>query len=361
MDFTPKAIIDRDGLRHNLALAQQQAPHAHVMAVIKANGYGHGVERVAAALEQAHGFAVARCDEALNLRRLGVSKPILVMGGAYNAESIGTAAEQGLILAVHHPWQIDLLESLPKKALPRCILKIDSGMHRLGLLPEQVDAAVMRLKKRNCLGERLMLMTHMACADDPASDMTDRQWQQMQPLLQQFDAQISAANSALIMSRPEMQGDWVRPGIMLYGSSPFIERSGSELGLKPVMTLQAPLLAVKKLKKGETLGYGATWTLPEDMPVGVVGIGYGDGYPRHAPSGTPVLIGDSHVPLVGRVSMDMITVDLRSLPQARVGDWATLWGTGLSADIIARAAGTIAYQLFCNLTARVRVELDGQG
>ncbi|QFY89861.1 alanine racemase [Magnetovirga frankeli] len=361
MDFTPKAIIDLAALRHNLALAQRQAPQAQVMAVIKANAYGHGVERVLPALEQAQGLAVARCDEALRLRALGARKPILVMGGAYNIEMISAAAEQGLILAVHHPGQIDLLESLPKKALPRCVPKIDSGMHRLGLLPEQTEAAMARLKALNCLGEQPLLMTHMACADDPTSAMTDRQWRQIQPLLQRYDAQLSAANSALILSRPEMQGNWVRPGIMLYGASPFIQRSGPEVGLRPVMTLQAPLLAVKYLKKGETLGYGATWTLPEDMPVGVVGIGYGDGYPRHAPTGTPVLLNGAEVSLVGRVSMDMITVDLRRQPQARVGDWATLWGRGLAADRIAQVAGTIAYQLFCNLTSRVRVEIHGQG
>jgi alanine racemase len=361
MDFSPKALIDLNALRHNLALAQQHAPRAGVLAVIKANAYGHGVAQLLPGLEQARGFAVARCDEALRLRALGVRKPILVMGGAYNAEMISAAAEQGLMLAVHQPWQIELLASLPRKALPRCVLKIDSGMHRLGLLADQFETSLHRLKALNCLGEQPLLMSHMACADDMTSGMTEQQWQLIIELAQRHSAQISAANSALILSRPEMQGDWVRPGIMLYGASPLIDCTGPELGLQPVMTLQAPLLAVKTIRQGESVGYGASWIAPEDMPIGVLGIGYGDGYPRHAPAGTPVLLGDSPVPLIGRVSMDMITLDLRGRPQARVGDWASLWGQGLAADRIAAAAGTIAYQLFCNRTERVRLEIHGQG
>ena len=363
MDFSPRALIDKAALAHNLAQVRRHAPKSAIMAVIKADAYGHGVKAAVEALADADGFAVARCDEAFELRKLGVDRPIVVMGGAYNRESVLAAAAQGLCLAVHHPWQLDLLESLPAGSLPTTILKIDSGMHRLGLQPAEVEPALTRLQALGCLGARPLLMTHMANADDRSDPKTDAQWALFQGLVRRFDTGFSAANSAVLMSRPEMQGDWVRPGIMLYGVSPFIDSLGVEVGLKPVMTLQARLIAIKQIKKGETVGYGATWTCPEDMPLGVVGIGYGDGYPRHAPTGTPVLLVDRLVPLVGRVSMDMITLDLRTCPEAQVGDQVTLWGNGLPAERVAAAAGTIAYQLFCNLTNRVRFEIreHGQG
>ena len=277
------------------------------------------------------------------------------MGGGYNFESVCAAAECRLILAVHHSWQIDLLESLPLRSVPKCVLKIDTGMHRLGLAPEQVSSALARLRRLGCLGEQPVFMTHMACADDTSSDMTNSQWEIFKQIAEYYQAEVTAANSAVMLSRPDMHGTWVRPGIMLYGASPFIDRAGPDIGLKPVMTLQAPLLAVKTIRKGETVGYGATWRAPEDMPLGIIGIGYGDGYPRHAPTGTAVLLGQVQVPLVGRVSMDMITVDLRNHPSTRIGDWATLWGAELPIDLLAQAADTIPYQLFCNITSRVSI------
>lgn len=361
MDFTPTAWIHLEALRHNLAVAQQHAPASQVMAVVKANAYGHGAILAARTLDRAHGFAVARVDEAMALRQAGVRKPVLVMGGAYNREGILNAAERGLTLAIHHFWQIDLLRFQRLKRPIDWILKVDSGMHRLGFAPTDVERALHELASIGMGAERPRLMTHLANADDRNDSATEAQLDTFAALVTQFGAECSVANSAGILGWPRLQGEWVRPGIMLYGVSPFIDSLGAELDLRPVMTLEARLISVKQYPKGARIGYGGTWECPEAMPVGVVGIGYGDGYPRHARPGTPVLIGGTRVPLVGRVSMDMITVDLRTLPDAKVGDKVVLWGRGLPAEIVAEASGTIAYQLFTGVTGRVRRETRDDG
>jgi alanine racemase len=296
---------------------------------------------------------VARVAEAVELRELGVEKPIMVMGGGYGQDDMELAQRYGLKMGIHHRAQLDLLQrSGPRQGLD-CFIKVDSGMHRLGFQPEQMAEAVTRLKQCGLLTDPPLLMTHMACADDPADPTTDLQWGRFSPLVKQYGARFSAANSAVVMSRPEMHGHWVRPGIMLYGVSPFVDSHGPDVGLRPVMTLESRLISVKRLSQGEAVGYGATWRAPHEMRLGVVAVGYGDGYPRHAPSGTPVLVNGQRLPLVGRVSMDMITVDLSQQPEAQVGDPVILWGEGLPAEEIAEAAGTIAYQLFCNVTRRV--------
>lgn len=352
--YSPWADIDLAAWRHNLAEVRRQAPSSRVMAVIKANAYGHGVEQAAQALEDADAFALARLDEAFALRRLGVRKPLLVMGGAYDAEAMANAAEQGIRLGIHQSGQLDALASLARARRPQCLLKLDSGMHRLGFLPEETEAAWQRLQALGCLEDEPLILSHMAAADEDRSPQIDQQWAALSYWARRLDSGFSIANSALLMSRPEMQGDWVRPGIMLYGASPFESGTGATLGLRPVMTLKTRLVAVKQLAKGEPVGYGATWITPEPMLLGIAAIGYGDGYPRHAPSGTPVLVNGREVSLVGRVSMDMITLDLRTCPQAQPGDEVCLWGRGLAAESIARAAGTIAYQLFCALSGRVK-------
>lgn len=323
------------------------------MAVIKANAYGHGVAEAARALDGADAFALARLDEALTLRELGVTKSLVVMGGAYLPEVMRKAARQNIRLGIHQPSQIDVLERLPRAERPQCLLKLDTGMHRLGFQPDETEQAWQRLLAMGCLEEEPLLLSHLASADDPRSPQTEQQWDQLQSWVQKFGCHFSIANSALIMSRPQMLGHWVRPGIMLYGASPFEESTGPELDLRPVMTLKTRLVAIKHLAKGEPVGYSATWTSPEAMPLGIAAIGYGDGYPRHAPSGTPVLVNGVQVPLVGRVSMDMITLDLRNCPDARPGDEVCLWGQGLPAELVARSAGTIVYQLFCNVSKRV--------
>ncbi|MBU0498767.1 MAG: alanine racemase [Gammaproteobacteria bacterium] len=361
MDFTPTARIDLSALRHNLNVARQMAPTSQVLAVIKANAYGHGAVLAAQALDQAHGFAVARVDEAVALREAGIDKPILVMGGAYNREAVLQAAERRLTLAIHHFWQLDLLRFQRLKQPIDAVIKVDTGMHRLGFSPEEVEEALQQLAALGLTGDRPKLMTHLANADDRLDPATQHQWTRFKALVDLFDAEYSVANSAGVMGWPELQGDWVRPGIMLYGASPFIDSVGIELGLRPVMTLEGRLIAVKSYPRGTRIGYGGTWECPETLPVGVVGIGYGDGYPRHARPGTPVLIEDSRVPLIGRVSMDMITLDLRTMPEAKVGDRVTLWGRGLPAETVAEACGTIAYEIFCGLADRVRREIIDDG
>jgi alanine racemase len=261
-------------------------------------------------------------------------------------------------MTVVHQWhQIELLEQTPLHAPVKVWIKVDSGMHRLGFLPEDVHAAWERLG-RIAQVERLGFLTHLACADDLGDPSTERQLATFTSAIGELPGERSVGNSAGLLGWPEARSDWVRPGIMIYGASPFPHRTGTQEGLEPVMTLRSELMAVNHLKRGHAVGYGSTWVCPEDMAVGVVAAGYGDGYPRHARAGTPVLVNGRRVPLIGRVSMDMITVDLRSQPDARVGDPAVLWGEGLPVEEIAECAGTIGYVLLCGVTARVpRIEI----
>jgi len=352
----PWASIDHAALRHNLEVARGHAPHSRVWAVIKANAYGHGMVQVARTLSGADGFAVARVEEGVHLREAGEAKPILVLEGAVFPEEVEVAVRHRLELALHRADQVGLLE----RAVPRnpiaVWVKVDTGMHRLGIPPEEVPALLERLSRCPNLARPPGLMTHLANADDPSDPLTERQCERLRALAPGGGLRLSIGNSAGIVACPASRTDWVRPGIMLYGASPVVGRSAAELGLKPVMTLTSRLIAVRRLRRGDSVGYSGTWTCPEDMPIGVVGIGYGDGYPRHAPTGTPVLIRGRRLPLVGRVSMDMLSIDLRGLSEARVGDQVTLWGVGLPAEEIAERSGTISYELFCRLTGRVRLE-----
>ncbi len=350
----PEALIDLDALRHNLRVARDAAPASRVVAVIKANAYGHGMERAAAALADADMFGVARVEEGVRLREAGVAKPLLVLEGAFSDEELAAAAAHDLELAVAEPEQVERLQRADLPAPVRCWLKVDTGMHRLGIQRERAAAAFADLEAAPAVAADLRLMTHLACADDPDDPYTETQLHRFAPLARAFGIGTSIANSAGILAWSASHADWNRPGIMLYGSSPMAGGVPEDHGLRPVMTLRTRLIAVRRLEEGDPIGYGGTWRCPEAMPVGVAAIGYGDGYPRHAPSGTPVLVNGRRAPLVGRVSMDMVTIDLRGLPDARVGDPVVLWGEGLPADEIARAAGTISYELFCGVTARVR-------
>lgn len=356
----PEALIDLAALRHNLQQARLAAPDCRTIAVIKANGYGHGMLRVAAALDTAEAFAVARVEEGLVLRRAGISKPILVLAGCFDAAELSSAAEYGLELGVNQRRQIELLEQAELSTAVRCWLKIDTGMHRLGVAVSAAREAFQRLGNCRNVAPPLRLMTHLANADDTENDSASRQLEAFLPLVAECGVEYSAANSAGTLGWPESRGQWIRPGIMLYGSSPFIGGRAQDHGLKPVMTLQSRLIAVNRYPAGSAIGYGSIWRCPVEMPVGVVAIGYGDGYPRHAGTGTPVLVNNRRVQLIGRVSMDMISVDLRSQPLAKAGDPVVLWGRGLPVEEIAEAAGTISYQLFCGIGPRVRItELNG--
>ena len=353
MTYGAEALIDLDALRHNLARVCEAAPESRVLAVVKADAYGHGMARAVRALADADGFAVARLDEALRLHDVGVDRPIVVLEGVTDAEQLGVASDKGFELVVHHPDQLDLLEQAPLPAPVRVWLKADTGMHRLGFDQGAVAEVWQRLQDCGSVAERPILMTHFADADDLDDPLTPRQWWRFQALAEKLGAQRSAANSGGILGWSETHGEWVRPGIMLYGVSPFQRHRGEVEHLRPVMTLRSRLIAVRTLLEGDAVGYGGAWTCPEDMPVGVVAIGYADGYPRHAPSGTPVLVNGQRVPLIGRVSMDMISVDLRSQPEVRIGDPAVLWGDGLAVEEIAAHADTIAYELLCGVGSRV--------
>lgn len=361
MGLAPKALIDHAALRHNLRQVRNAAPQSKVWSVIKANAYGHGMLRAALALQQSDGFAVARLDEGLKLRQAGFPHPILIMSGCYSPEEWLAAIDNGFDVAVHQSHQIDLLDSLTQsKAAINVWLKIDSGMHRLGIQPGQVPHLAARLADHPALRE-INLMTHLANGDDRSDGYTEQQIGCFDAIDTMPFSQRSIANSAGVLGFPASHREWVRPGIMLYGVSPFIDASAEALGLEPAMTFCSQVISVQQCRKGDPIGYGGTYRCPEDMPVAVIAAGYGDGYPRHAEPGTPVLLGDRRLPLAGRVSMDMITVDARGYPQVAVGDSVVLWGEGLPVEEIAESSGTIGYELLCGITSRVEfVDLNQQ-
>ncbi len=351
------AEVNLSALRQNLQRVRQLAPRARVAAVIKANGYGHGIVRAAHALGGADAFAVASIEEALELRAAGITQRIMLLEGIFEAAEIPLVQKERLDIVVHHTAQLHLLEAarFDVAHLLQVWVKIDTGMHRLGFAPEHLPDVLRRLRACPGVAPNRILMTHLANADERGSTMTAQQVACFESATQAQHNARSMANSAGILAWPQTHYDWVRPGLMLYGISPFIDSSAAQEGLLPVMTIKSRLIAVNQFKQGDPIGYGGSWVCPQDMPVGVVAFGYGDGYPRHAASGTPVLVNGQRVALIGRVSMDMITVDLRSQPHAQAGDPVVLWGQGLPVEEIARCAGTIPYELVCGITQRVRI------
>jgi len=349
------ARISLDALRHNLSRVRQLADGARVMSVIKANAYGHGLPETAEALGGSDAFAVANIDEASRLRSHFPDKKIVILQGVISQEALSLACKLNLDVVIHHEQQLLLLQQAKLSEALSVWLKVDTGMHRLGLPAEQLAAAIDRLQ--GCSNElNISLMSHFANADDQSDPLTEQQFGMFEQLTGQYNYSKSIANSAGILAKQDYHLDWVRPGIMLYGVNPFTDGMPSELQLQPVMTLTATIIAIQHFSKGDRIGYGGTWTCPEDMPVAVIAIGYGDGYPRHAQSGTPVLINGTPCPLVGRVSMDMICVDIRQAASARVGDPVVLWGEGLPIEVVAEHSNTIAYELLCKITGRVQRE-----
>ena len=348
-----RARIDLSALQHNFNVARQAAADSKVMAVIKADGYGHGMTQVASALENADAFAVACVEEALALRAAGITKPVVLLEGVFSKEELQLAAQYRLHLIVHHEKQIDWLETAVLEHPIRVWLKVDTGMHRLGVAPEQARALYNRLAALNCIDGKPGWMSHLACADEPDRPETSEQINHFEAVVRQQPGERSLANSAGLLTRTDAHYDWVRPGIMLYGCSPFAVGFDCPVPLKPVMTLSTQLIAVQPRKAGEAIGYGGSFRCSEDMLVGVAAMGYGDGYPRHATTGTPVLVNGQRCTIIGRVSMDMITIDLSQQAGVRSGDPVVLWGEGLAADEVARHAGTIGYELLCGITARV--------
>ena len=348
-----RATIDAAALAHNLSLARRQAGPAKIWAVLKANAYGHGLLRTARALAEADGFAVLDYVEALRLREAGIAKPILMLEGFFKPADIELLAKYRLTPVVHTIEQVEMLETASFEGALPVYLKVNSGMNRLGFTVDNVRLAWIALEALAAV-ESITLMTHFADADGEGGVAAQLQW--FRELTQPFDAPSSLANSAALLRYPEeTRADWVRPGILLYGCSPFSFKSAAEIGLKPVMTLASEIIAVQHLQAGEWIGYGQTYQAAQEMTIGVIACGYADGYPRHAPSGTPVLVAGQRVRTVGRVSMDMICADISDVPEAYVGTPATLWGEGLSCDEVAAAAGTVSYELLCALAPRVPV------
>jgi alanine racemase len=345
-----RARFDREALRHNLGVARAHAPRARTWAVVKANAYGHGTLRAAEAFAAADGLALLDLDDAVRLREAGVRKPILLLEGVFGPEDVAVVAEHGLSMVVHAAEQIDLLESAGLPVRVPVYLKMNSGMNRLGFAPERFRAVCKRLARTAAVGP-ITLMTHFADADGAGG--IAEQLARFDAASSDIDLPRSLSNSATVLRFPQAHADWIRPGIMLYGGSPFAERSAAELGLRPAMTLESELIATQTLKRGDRVGYGCTFTAEAPMTLGVVACGYADGYPRHAPTGTPVVVAGQRTRTVGRVSMDMLMVDLAGIPEARIGTPVVLWGDGVSADEVAAAAGTVSYELYCALAPRV--------
>ena len=347
------AEINLSALQYNLQRVKQIASNSKVMAVLKANAYGHGLVKIAQNLAQADAFAVARIDEALTLRAGGLVKPIVLLEGVFRAEDLEIAAVSNFQIVVHDESQLLMLEQ-SKLASPITVwLKLDTGMHRLGIEPSTFSNFFQRLVNASNVSDNIKLMTHFACADDLNEPKTQAQIELFYKNISGVEKELCLANSAGIVGWQQSHCDWVRPGLMLYGVSPMLDCIGSSHGLKTVMRLTSSIIALRNVKLGETVGYGSTWRANSDTHIGVVAIGYGDGYPRHAPNGTPVLINGKRFPIVGRVSMDMLTVDLGDETKVNMGDEVELWGPGLPVEEIAQFATTIAYELLCNITPRV--------
>jgi alanine racemase len=355
-----QAIIDRAALHHNLARVRAAAPERRVMAIVKANAYGHGMVRVARILgDGVDAFGVACLGEAEVLRSAGVHAPITLLEGVFEAGEYRDAARLGLAAVIHHRWQIEALEATALPAPLQVWLKMDSGMHRLGLPPGEVRDAWERLHACRGVIQPVGLMTHFACADARNSPATMDQLARFRKVVAELAGAWCLANSAAILDIPASHGHWVRPGLMLYGISPFPGEAAASLGLRPVMQFISAIIAINPVSRGEAVGYGGAWVCKNDTVIGVVAAGYADGYPRHAPSGTAVLVNNRPAPLVGRVSMDMLCVDLTDHPEVRIGDPALLWGGSLPVEEVAAAAGTIPYELLCHIAPRVTIEERG--
>jgi alanine racemase len=352
-----RARIDLDALRHNLELARRRAPSARTWAVVKANAYGHGLRRAARAFSGADGLALLEIDEAVRLREAAWAKPLLLIEGFFDERDLALFAQHALTAVVHNAEQLAMIERSRIAAPLDVYLKINTGMNRLGFAPEQARAAFTRLRASANVGQ-ITLMTHFADADGPRG--VAEPMARLEQVSAGISAPRSAANSAALLRFPKTHLDWVRPGIMLYGCSPFADETADAIGLKPAMTLTSEIIAVQDVAAGGRIGYAGLFEAASATRVGIVAAGYADGYPRHAPVGTPVLVGGRRSRTLGRVSMDMLFVDLTAMPAAGIGTPVTLWGEGLSADEVAMAAGTVSYELLCALSPRVPVEVTGE-
>lgn len=347
-----QVVIDLSALRHNYRIARSLS-RGGALAVIKADAYGHGAVDCAGALAtEADGFAVASIEEALELRQAGIHLPILLLEGFFHADELPLCADQDLWLVIHSSWQLEQLEAAELAKPLNCWLKLDSGMHRAGFSAYEYPQAWQRLRACRNVAD-IVMMTHLARADELDCEASLQQLGLFDRTTRDLEGLRSLSNSAAVMGWPQMNSDWTRPGIMLYGSSPLPQGHAVGRLLQPVMSLESEIIAVRELAPGEAVGYGGTFVTRRPSRIGVVAMGYADGYPRHAANGTPVLVDGQQAALAGRVSMDMLTIDLTTLPQAQVGSKVELWGKGLSVDRVAGHADTIAYTLLTGVK-RVR-------
>ncbi|RUO30403.1 alanine racemase [Aliidiomarina soli] len=353
------AAIDLAALQHNLEALQQLAKGARILAILKANAYGHGLTRIAQQLDGVDAIGVARLDEALALRNAGVVKPIVLLEGFFAAEQLPILAASGLQPVIHSEYQLLQLEQAKGLVNPLKVwLKVDTGMHRLGVEPEQAVGFYRRLQACPNVQSEPVLMSHFASADCPQTVQNEEQRQAFAAIQAQLQAPVSFSNSAALLAAVAEHDDWVRPGLALYGVSPFAEQTGAMLNLKPVMKLQASVISVRSIGAGAGVGYGAAWHASKSTRIAVLAIGYGDGYPRTAPDGTPVFINGRRYPIVGHVSMDMLAVEVGPDSDVEVGDTGQLWGPDLPVEEVARYVGTIAYELLCNVAHRVVLDYD---
>lgn len=344
------AYISEKALAHNLAQVRRYAPHSKVIAVVKANAYGHGLLNAARGLKETDAFAVLNISEAVTLRDAGYQHPILLLEGVFSAEEMALVDRYRLDTVIAHQAQLEWLLAAQVNVPLRVYLKLDSGMHRLGFQPASYQAALDQLAASGNVSE-IVLMTHFA-----NSDLADGVTQAMTIVEQVMPAQSykrSLANSAAIVQQPHTHADWVRPGIMLYGATPIGDKTAASLGLEPVMSLQSGLIGVQEIQAGESVGYGSLFTADQFTRVGIVACGYADGYPRHAPTGTPIAINGVITRTLGRVSMDMMAADITDVPDVKIGSPVELWGNLVPVDAVAQSSGTIGYELLCAVTSRV--------
>lgn len=348
-----RVVIDKQALIHNINRVREIAPTSKVMAVIKADAYGHGIVRVAQTLKEADAFGVACLEEAELLRASDITNTIVLLEGPHKAIDLKRIMALNLEIIVHNENQVESLEQTKLEQPLQVWLKIDTGMHRLGVPLEKAKAILQRLEECSNVKPNIRLMTHFATANEHDNPLTQKQLDAFNQICKEFDNEKTLANSAAVINFSDTHAEWIRPGLMLYGVSPMKNGIAKDHGLKPVMTLESEIISIQHLQEGDSVGYGATWHCPENMPVGVVAAGYGDGFPRHAKSGTPILVNDVRCSLIGRASMDMLTVDLRNQPDAKIGDRVVLWGENLPIEEIAQHADTIPYQLLCGVHKRL--------
>jgi alanine racemase len=352
-----QALIDLSALEHNLSVVRRHAPRSQVMAVVKADAYGHGLLRAAEALSRADGFAMLELDAAIRLRESGYRQKILLLEGFFSMEELALIEQYHLSTVIHNCEQLDMLCAYNSRSRfkPDIFLKVNTGMNRLGFMPGHCSPVLEKIRSSRAAG-KITLMTHFARADESGCDESiGEQLKHFAAIAAGRHFSCSLANSAAILRYPETHADWVRPGIMLYGASPLCGTSAAELDLRPAMTISSKVIAVQTLKQGEGIGYGHIFRADRPMRVGIVAGGYADGYPRHAPTGTPVLVNNRRTRIIGRISMDMLHVDLSELTDAGVGSPVTLWGKGLPVEEVAQAAGTVGYELLCALAHRMRI------